>query len=453
MTVLRDENVVLEGNARAFRWHDALFDRQRHAGHQRFEIVALVVDLHADEVANAVVVVLVVAAGLAQHLHGLVVQFPPGDAGANHGNHGFLHVEGNFVELALLVRHASADRHVALDVGRVVIERGAGVGPHHVAVGEAGASRARHELDPAFRDGLLVGRRLDALAADRRRETERRAVVAVDEVHDLHDLGFGHPGAGGAECHGDAVPRDLDGSPEVRDRPGVLQHADAVEDVGRIASDDLGREALDLLEGREANRFGHTEAEEARIVEVQDLVVLAPGAGERGRERPAPHLRDAPVAEIGHGDRQVVLEHGERPDVVDARAGRERLGVPRRVQHDPVANRLVEPAPGILVRRQQQQRGVEAVDTVEPRQVDEIVVVGVRHLEFEPALLCALDRVDQHCAGRDRTQHALAAPLEDGAQRVRIRVVDVEAVREAGLLAEVVVERQRCLGRRVGGDE
>jgi len=86
------------------------------------------------------------------------------------------------------------------------------------------------------------------------------------------------------------------------------------------------------------------------------------------------------------------------------------------------------------------------------------VVVRVRHLKLEAAFLCPLHGEDKHGAGRDCLDNACAPLGEDRAQRIGVRVVDVEDSGEGGLGRVVVFKRQRRVlrhepsGPGTGGD-
>ena len=184
---------------RSLRRHHALLDGQRHTGFEGHQVVAFVVHVHADEVADAVVVVFVVTAGIAQYLHGLVVQLPPGRAGPNHADHGFLHVQGNLEKLPLAPRQAAVDGRRSLYIGGVMVDCRSRVGPHQVARLEDFAAGPGYELDPALGNRLAVVGCPHPRTAHRCRESQGRPPVAVNEVDDLHNLLFRHPRARGAE--------------------------------------------------------------------------------------------------------------------------------------------------------------------------------------------------------------------------------------------------------------
>ncbi len=73
-------------------------------------------------------------------------------------------------------------------------------------------------------------------------------MITIDEVHNLHDLGLAHAGARDPQRNSDAIFGDLHGSTQVGDRPRILQHPHAIEDVRRVFRTNLGRETLDAFE-------------------------------------------------------------------------------------------------------------------------------------------------------------------------------------------------------------
>ncbi len=229
-----------------------------------------------------------------------------------------------------------------------------------------------------------------------------------------------------------------------------MEHADRVQQVRRVTQVHLRGEPAEAVEERQPRRLGQPEAEEARVVQVQRLVLRAPGPGEGRRKRPAPDLGDAPVPVIGHGHRQVLLQRTVGAHVVDAGPGAHGVHVAGGVEHDPI----------LFLRWQQEQGGVEAGEAVHAGEVDEVVVVAVGHLKLQAPGLYPLDREDEHGAARDGVQHPLSPLGEDLPHEPGIGTVEIDALRDGGLLAVVVGEgpvlagqrRHRgCDGRQAGG--
>ena len=190
---------------------------------------------HADEMTDAVGVVLVVAAGIAQHLHRQIVQLPPGNSRAYPRDDCLLNVEDNLVVAPLLVGERPVDRHVALYVGGMVVECRTGVDMDPAARLDETGARAWHERDVALGDvpGFPAARRAEGPHGGG--EPQDGATIAVDEIHSFHRLQLGHPRVDGTEALDDALLGDRDGAAQAGQAVGVVKHANPVENAGRVA--------------------------------------------------------------------------------------------------------------------------------------------------------------------------------------------------------------------------
>ena len=100
----------------------------------------------------------------------------------------------------------------------------------------------------------------------------------------------------------------------------------------RMAQLDLGRRFLQPGQERQARVGGLVEVGEAGVVEMDDLLAVAPALADVGCHRLETNLRDAQVAEVGECARQVLEELLIREHVLDSRALLHRLDIIGRVE-------------------------------------------------------------------------------------------------------------------------